>query len=140
MAIKFNPDLFKSITEDTKKQGVTVNKTKWDYIVEYTIDLRRQDDNEILERKYVILNGDMDSECYFSECVDNASMDDFLPKSNFATEEPGIYRLVYGVVAKGQKIWTAYGYDYDAWEEYEFLSQYKFTDKEVDICFSENKL
>lgn len=148
MATKFDVDLFQQMIETVPEENPIVNKTKWDYIVEYIVDIRYPEDPEILDYSYITLIGDMNSDCYFSECVCNARENDILPTeitghlnlqdtSKMDVSKPGVYRLVFGVKTGGEKVWTDCGYEYDAWEEYDLLSQYMFTEKEAETCFQE---
>ena len=121
--LKVDPDVTKEVTNTT-----------WDYIASFIVDLRNEYDYEILDRSYITVRGTMDSECYFSECLHNAELTSFL-NTEFTGKlnidmEPGVYRLVYGVNAKGDSYWTDCGMEYDAWEEYELLNSYKYTEKE----------
>jgi len=100
------------------------------------------------------VRGDMDAECYFSECVGNATYDDlmqafprtektYVPGLNdkfVLNLNPGIYRMVFGVKACGENHETAEGVEYDTWEEYQLLNRYQYSDKEVDICFSRTQI
>lgn len=143
-------ELFKRLSKMKPEENPTVNKTKWHYIVEFIVDLRCPEDPDILDSKYLTLIGDTNSDCYFSECVDNVTPSDILPTevsghlnlqdtSEIDVSEPGIYRLTFGAKTSGEKYWTDCGYEYDAWEEYELLSQYKFTERENVILFLDLK-
>ena len=106
---------------------------KWHYVAEYIVDLL-DNDPEILNSSYVTVSGSMDSECYYSECVSNANIEDFIDPKEYS---PGVYRFVFGVRALGDSYWTDCGMEYDAWEEYDLFSMYKYTDEEVKICFKQ---
>lgn len=112
----------------------TVNTTKWNYIVSFIVDLRHEPDYMIVNRNYITLDGGLDNECYFSECVWNAELEHFLNTKITGKldidMEPGVYLLVYGVNAKGESYETQDGTEYDSWEEYELLSTYQFNEKE----------
>lgn len=123
------PDLLLSGKEQTNN----VSHPKWDYIVCFVVDLRHKHDFHITTRKYISLTGQMDNDFYFSERVADANLTDFLDTkvTNVVVDSPGVYRLVYGVSAKGSKYWTDCGWEYDAWEEYELLARYQYTEQEI---------
>lgn len=148
MSEPFNLDNFLKATKVIPNENPVVNKTKWDYIVEYIVDIRYPEDPDILTYSYITLVGGMDSDCYFSECVGNATKSDILPTkitghlnledtSKMDVSTPGVYRLVFGVKTGGEKYWTDCGYEYDAWEEYELIAQYMLTEKETEYCFQD---
>ena len=129
--------------EIPEERNESKSTLQWHYIVEYIVDLRVPEDPQILNYVYITLRGDMDSDMYFSECVCNAQPDDFLPTeftghlnlsdtTNMDVSEPGVYRLTFGVTTQSSKTWTDCGYEYDAWEEYDLIAQYKFTNKEIE--------
>lgn len=130
------------------EENPATNKTKWHYIVEFIVDLRYPEDPDILDSSYLTMIGDMNSAFYFSECVDNVSPSDILPTevtghlnlqdtSEMDVSQPGVYRLTFGAKTFGEKYWTDCGYEYDAWETYELLAHYKFTEREATILFME---
>ena len=114
-------------------------KSPFNYIAQYVIDMRNLDDPEILDYSYIPISGDMDADMYYSECVQNALVDEFTQREMVKPGwkiEPGVYRVVFGVNCCSDKYWTDCGYEYDAWEEYDMISKYKFTDKEVEVCWN----
>ena len=125
---------------------------QWDYIAMFVFEIsdpkefpEESERVEIFERQMIPVSGTMDSECYYSECLDRAEASDILdpffregqrpPEIDLDKLPPGVYRMVFGVNTRGDKYWTDCGYEYDAWEEYHLISQYKYTDKEAEVCF-----
>lgn len=137
--IKLDLDLNEA---EPKNTTTVLNKMKYHYIATYVVDLRDEPyDPEILDYSYIAINGDMDSDMYFSECVSNATVDELIPAMEAGDPggmvlTAGVYRAVFGVITEGSCDWTDCGYEYDAWEEYDLISLYQFTDKEVEVCWN----
>jgi len=132
--VKELTDLSKLLEPVTIPLDSNVNETKWNYIASFIVDLRHEPDYGIIDHNYITLDAGMDNECYFSECMGNAELGHFLNTKITGKldidMEPGVYRLVYGVNAKGEQYDTQDGVEYDSWEEYELLSTYKYNEKE----------
>ena len=128
-----------SIDPTVDKPKPQHNITKWDYVYNAILEIRDDEEGrkevEIFSSSYLPLNGGLNSDCYYSECVADAEPSDFLFINGIGkletTLEPGIYRFTCGVKTDGGYSWTDIGYEYDAWETYEILAYYKFTDEEV---------
>lgn len=123
-------------TEEKEDTINSFNSTNWDYVATYLVDLRYPEDQTIIDYSYQPLDGGLDSDCYFSECVANANINDILLKDVVGGElnlKPGMYRLVFGVKVHGSVYDSPNGTEYDAWEVYELISQYRFTDKEANF-------
>jgi len=124
-------DLFSELNDD-KPTNKTVSDSKYHFIVSYIIDNRYTPDPEVLDYHYITVKGDMDSDMYFSEVVQNAAQDD-LDEILEGVEE-GIYRLVLGVTIESYRSWTDWGYEYDEDHYYDLISKYQLTEKEISIC------
>ncbi len=123
---------------------------QWDYVAQFIVWIRDPEEYpeeservEILDSQHIPVRGTLDSECYYSECISNAQPSDILETDytgkyqiDFEQMPPGFYRMVFGVVCKSDKQWTDCGYEYDAWEEYEKISQYKYDEKEEKFMIS----
>ncbi len=126
-----------NITGDEEEMNKTVAFTPYDYIATYIVDARNLDDMEILHCEFITVRGDMDAELYYSECVQNAPVDELWtcalkPHWN---PPPGMYRIVVGVECDGSEYHTDCGTEYDAWENYTMLSKYQLTEKEIQMCW-----
>ena len=128
--------------EEPKNEAVVSNTMKYHYIAQYVIDVRNDPyDPEILDFSYIAISGDMDADMYYSECVSNAMVDDLIPAMESGDPGgmvllPGVYRAAFGVNVCGDKSWTDCGYEYDAWEEYDLISLYRFSDRETEVCWN----
>ena len=117
---------------DEPKHPSDINKTTWEYILQVIIDMREPEDIFIVDRHYICLVGDMNVESYFDECVANVeprNLLDILITGHIDKDKlspPGIYRMVFGGNTGSDQTWTDCGYEYDAWEEYDLISSYKY--------------
>jgi len=144
MTIKTLKDL-REVFDRNKNEPVAIarNTTVWHYIVRYVIDLRNAEDYQIIDSNYISLETDMNSECYHGECVENETIQDIVGSEYTGhvkfDGEPGVYVYVLGAKCQGSKTWTDCGYEYDAWQEYDVLSVYRYTDEEAEFLDKENK-
>ena len=132
-----------TLGQEEPKNETKISKTmKYHYIAEYVIDLRDDPyDPEILDFSYIAIDGDMDADSYYSECVSGAMLDDLIPAMEAGDPggmvlTSGVYRVVLGVNIGSSCDWTDCGYEYDAWEEYDLISLYMFSDKETEVCWN----
>ena len=111
---------------------------KYDFLLSIIVDMQNHEP-ELLDYQVMPVNAGLDNECYYDECASNADLQDFLP-NEFEKREDGVYRLLLGVVTKGTKYWTDCGYEYDAWEEYEIITDFKYTDHHAEFMRNPTKL
>lgn len=126
----------------SKNLKSAVNHTSWDYIATFVIDMRNSEDYQILHHEFTTLRGDMDAECYYSECVSNADLHEILPTDHYGhytnKYDQGVFRMVFGVNARGDSYDTTEGVEHESWEEYDLISDYQLTEKEIEVCFGKD--
>lgn len=130
-------ELLQPTVEKEPMEGDSFVNSKYHYIATYILDACNLDDIEILHSEFITIQGDMDADLYYSECVLNETVDELwaVVHRPHWTTPPGIYRIVFGATCDGDKCWTDCGYEYDAWQNYTMLSKYRLTEKEIQMCW-----
>lgn len=113
-----------------------INYVDYDYVAAFIVDLRHEPDYCIIDRKYIAVSGNLNSDMYYSECVQNADLTHFLEteitgKLITAKIVSGVFRLVYAVTCHGEEYNTQDGVEYDSWETYQLLTKTELSVEEL---------